>query len=85
MPDVARLNDTISHGGSIVGASTDTTCNGRGVARLNDPVNCAIHGSQTISSASTVVTANGRGVARVGDSISCGAVIVSGSSDTTAG
>jgi uncharacterized Zn-binding protein involved in type VI secretion len=82
---VARLNDTIDHGGTIIGASTTVRANSSGMARLNDPVNCNIHGAQTITSASTTVKANASGVARVGDSISCGAVISTGSPNVNAG
>lgn len=81
MPGTARVNDTISHGGSITGGSPTFSANGRPVARLSDPVECAIHGAQTITSASTNVSAQSRGIARLGDSISCGAVITSASTN----
>ena len=79
MPGVARLNDEISHGGTIVEASNSVKADGRGIARLGDAVNCAIHGNQTITSASDHVTANGRKVARLNDTISCGAIITTAS------
>lgn len=85
MPGVARLGDTITHGGAITGASPDTSANGIRVARLGDTVECDVHGEQTITSASTTVKANGKGVARLGDSVSCGATISSASDDVSAG
>lgn len=85
MAKIARLGDTISHGGNITSASPDTWVNNIKVARLNDTVQCAVHGAQTISSASTKTFANSRGIARLGDSISCGATITSASPDTYAG
>lgn len=85
MPNVARLDDEISHGGNITSASPNTFVNGRKVARLNDTVLCRIHGEQTIISASKTVIVNGRGVARIGDNISCGATITTGSLNTFAG
>lgn len=85
MAKTARLGDSISHGGSITGASPDVYCNGIRVARLGDSVLCALHGPQSISSSSGTVFANGIGVARVGDSITCGATITSGSPDHDTG
>jgi len=82
---VARINDTISHGGEIIEGSPTVSTNSRKVARLGDQVQCDVHGLQTITSASLTVKANGRGVARLGDSISCGATITSASSNVLAG
>jgi uncharacterized Zn-binding protein involved in type VI secretion len=78
----ARLGDQISHGGSIVSASTDVLDNGIGVARLGDAVICDRHGSQVIVTCSPNILTDGIGTARLGDFISCGATIVSGSPDT---
>lgn len=80
--NIARVTDTISHGGSIVAGSPTVQVNDLAVARLGDSVICDIHGSQVISSASDNLYADGIAVARIGDSISCGAVISSGSPDT---
>ena len=85
MAKVARLDDTISHGGKITSASPNSWANGIKIARLNDTVQCDIHGEQTISSASTKAFANSRGIARLGDSISCGATITSASPNVWAG
>ena len=85
MPQVARLGDTIDHGGEIITASPNVYANSIRVARLNDQVNCFRHGIQTIVSASSTVFANSRGMARIGDRVSCGAVIVTGSPNVFAG
>lgn len=82
---VARINDTISHGGEIIEGSPNSRVNSRKVARLGDQVQCDVHGLQTIVSASTTVKANGKGVARLGDLISCGATITSASNNVLAG
>lgn len=82
---IARVGDTIDHGGGIIDGSPTVRVNSIKVARLGDPVMCAIHGLQAIASASTTVKANGIGVARLDDSITCGAIIVSASTNTRAG
>lgn len=79
MRKVARITDTISHGGQIIEGSPNTFANSLKIARLGDHVQCAIHGLQTITSASTTVKANSKGMARLNDTISCGAVIVTAS------
>ncbi|RMD87197.1 MAG: hypothetical protein D6813_13900 [Calditrichaeota bacterium] len=79
MIGVARVGDSISHGGVITSGSLKLFENGVSLARVGDAVICNIHGAQTIISGSTKVFENGLGVARVGDSISCGAIITTGS------
>jgi uncharacterized Zn-binding protein involved in type VI secretion len=81
---VARVGDTISHGGHIISGSTNRLANGLGIARLGDAVHCDTHGDVVITSASTKAKANGLGIARVGDSVSCGATIISGSGNVKA-
>jgi uncharacterized Zn-binding protein involved in type VI secretion len=85
MPGVARIGDTIDHGGAITGGSSDVIANGLGVARVGDAVLCDEHGIQAITGGSATVITNGKGTARIGDGISCGATIVTGSSDVIAG
>lgn len=84
-PPVARVTDTISHGGAITSGSPTVFVNLLAVARLGDSATCDIHGSVTITSASVISLANSIGIARVGDSLSCGATITSGSPNTFAG
>ncbi len=82
MRNVARIGDTIDHGGAIVSGSEKLLTNGIPTARIGDSVICQIHGGQVITSGSDNLFADDRNVARIGDSVSCGAVIVSGSPDT---
>ena len=76
---IARIGDTISHGGSITSGSDRWKCEGRKIARVGDSVLCSIHGPVTITSGSAVHKTDGRKTARVGSSCSCGATVTSGS------
>ena len=93
MPGIARLGDTTIgtcrvHGpnisGTIISASTDTFCNGRGTARLDDTVIADCGHTGTIVSASTDTFCNSRGTARLGDNVAgiYTATIISASPDT---
>lgn len=84
MAAVARIGDSLSHGGSITGGSPDVTVAGAQVARIGDAAQCAIHGTVTITSGSAVATADRQAIARVGDTCSCGATITSGASSVSA-
>jgi uncharacterized Zn-binding protein involved in type VI secretion len=70
----ARLTDTISHGGNIIGGSINVLTLGLPQARLGDPVYCQEHSFegdiQTITSGSLTVLTNALPSARIGDSIS---------------
>jgi uncharacterized Zn-binding protein involved in type VI secretion len=85
MANTARLTDTLSHGGYIMGASPDRQANGLGVARIGDNAMCNQHGMVTIVGGSQGVLTNGLATARIGDMLSCGAVIVAGSPDVDTG
>jgi uncharacterized Zn-binding protein involved in type VI secretion len=85
MANTARLTDTLSHGGYIMGSSPDRQANGLGVARIGDNAMCNQHGMVTIVGGSQGVLTNGLATARIGDMLSCGAVIVSGSPDVDTG
>jgi len=76
---VARLNDTIDHGGHITSGSPNALTNGLPTARVGDSAVCDIHGSVTIIEGSCITRTNGLPTARVGDKLSCGAKISSGS------
>lgn len=84
MSAIVRLGDSSSHGGSVTSASTDTNCNGRGVARNGDSFQCPRHGPRIII-ASGRANCNGRAVAHVGDVTTCGAVLNQGSPDSNVG
>ena len=55
MPAVARVDDTISHGGSILSGAARTLAEGKPVARQGDAVTCSEHGMQTITGGSDAV------------------------------
>ena len=76
---VARIGDTLSHGGNVIQGSPNWRCNGIPIARVTDAVLCAIHGAQTITTGSPDWRVNGLAMARVGSLCSCGATITSGS------
>lgn len=85
MAAIARVGDSISHGGSIVEGSPTVNANGIPIARIGDAVICNRHGAQAIKTGSGTVFANKIGVARIGDTCTCGAVIVDGSPNVYAG
>jgi uncharacterized Zn-binding protein involved in type VI secretion len=76
---VARIGDTLDHGGAITSGSPNWKCNGIKIARVTDSAACAIHGPVTITTGSLNWKCNGLAVARVGSLCSCGAVITTGS------
>jgi uncharacterized Zn-binding protein involved in type VI secretion len=82
---LARVGDTISHGGSITTGASKTKCNGIAIARVGDHVTCSSHGAQTIATGSSTLIVEGKAAARQGDTITCGATISVGSSNTNAG
>jgi uncharacterized Zn-binding protein involved in type VI secretion len=81
MPDIIRIGDPGSHGGSVTTGSPNTLANGIKVARVGDTYSCPIHGPNPIVTGSPDVTANGQAVARVGDTTACGATLQAGSPD----
>lgn len=95
MTGIARLGDSTtgycsSHKkiftGVIISASTDSLCNGFGVARVGDIVASSCGHTGTIISGSTDTFCNGAGVARLGDSFTgtYSGTIISASTDTNA-
>jgi len=81
MPDIIRIGDPGSHGGSVTTGSPDTFANGAKVARVGDTYSCPIHGPNPIATGSPDTFANGQAVARVGDTTACGATLQAGSPD----
>jgi len=81
----ARLGDISSHGGMIITGAIRTVVNGMPTARMGDLHACPIpgHGLTPIVTGSLDTTTEGMPNARVGDVTACGAVIVTGSMDTT--
>lgn len=86
MAAIARLGDLSSHGGTIISSASQTKINGILVARVGDLHSCPIpgHGITAITTGSNKFTCEGNIVAVVGSACGCGAIITSGSGDSTA-
>jgi uncharacterized Zn-binding protein involved in type VI secretion len=84
---VARLNDTSSHGGTIISAAAKTKVEGQMVARVGDMHSCPIpgHGVTPILTGSPKFKCEGAAVARTGSTTGCGAVIIGGATKTVTG
>ena len=84
MAQIVRLGDTSSHGGTMISASGKFKVNGKIVCINGDMHSCPIpyHGITAVIS-TTTLNSNGQPVTRTGDSVGCGAVLVTGSPDTT--
>ncbi len=83
MEAIARIGDSISHGGRITSGSSNWQCNGLPIARVGDAAICAQHGPVTIVSGSPTRQCNDLAIARVGSLCSCGATITTGSPNWT--
>jgi uncharacterized Zn-binding protein involved in type VI secretion len=78
MPNVIRLNDPTSHGGTVVNvAATHFTVDGIAVAGVGDKCTCPLHGIGTIVEGDPNHTINGIAVAYNGHKTSCGATLTS--------
>ncbi|UOD28183.1 PAAR domain-containing protein [Massilia violaceinigra] len=76
MPDVIRLNDPTSHGGTVVSvAMAHLTVAGLPVACVGDKCSCPVHGDTVIVEGNSVHTLNGIAVAYDGNITSCGAIL----------
>lgn len=84
---IIRLGDSSNHGGTMVSASSvNFQVNGKKVCVNGDMHSCPIpyHGTTAVSSACSV-TSGGQPILHVGNVAGCGAVLSSGSPDTTTG
>ncbi|MYM95064.1 PAAR domain-containing protein [Duganella vulcania] len=80
MPNVIRVGDPTSHGGSVLSSSVSHfTVEGKAVVVVGDKCSCPINGHQncTVASGSSTHTVNGKAVAYEGDKTSCGATLTS--------
>lgn len=84
MSALIRLGDPSDHGGRMVSASGKATINGVVGCVSGDMHVCPIknHGTTSVTGTSKL-TSNGIRHIRVGDVAGCGAVLVSGSGNTT--
>ncbi len=77
------LGDKTDHGGTVIGASTTTDIEGKGVARVGDPVICPKCNKLThIISGDPTNTEDGKPLAQHGDKTSCGAMLISSQATT---
>lgn len=76
---VIRLGDPTSHGGKVVGASSNLDMFGLPVARMGDPCTCPTkgHSGCTIAEGDPDWTIDGIPVALEGHKTSCGATLIS--------
>ena len=78
MPDIVRLNDPTTHGGTVTSvAATHFTVGGIPVACVGDKCSCPVHGVGTIVEGDQHHTINGKPVAYDGHKTSCGATLIS--------
>lgn len=77
---IARIGDSISHGGQIVTGAGKWVCEGEPIARVTDQAICAIHGPVVITTGSPNWVCEGHPIARIGSLLSCTAVVVTGAS-----
>jgi uncharacterized Zn-binding protein involved in type VI secretion len=76
------LGDTTTHGGQVVGCSSDSDIDGKGIARKDDEVVCPLHGKTVITSGDPNMEVDGQPAARHGDSTSCGATLIASQATT---
>lgn len=79
MKGIIRTGDMHSGGGTVLSGSTTMTFEGRGAARLGDPVSCPLpgHGQNVIAEAHPLFRGHGIPVAFDGHHCACGCVLIS--------
>lgn len=84
MTQIVRLGDTSDHGGKMITATSHFNCNGIRVCVDQDSHSCPIkdHGITPVTATGTFKSA-GKIVIRTGDVAGCGAVLISGSPNTS--
>lgn len=86
MPNIVRLNDPTTHGGSVTAvAATNFTVGGIPVACVGDKCSCPVHGVGTILEGDPHHTIGGIPVAYDGHKTSCGATVKSTLTNFTCG
>ncbi|RJG16108.1 PAAR domain-containing protein [Massilia cavernae] len=77
MPDIIRLNDKTSHGGTVTSvAAKRFTVGGIPVAGIGDSCACPLRGTTTIVEGDPYHKINGVAVAYNGHKTSCGATLI---------
>jgi len=80
MPNVIRVGDPTSHGGSVLSSSVSHfTVGGKAVVVIGDKCSCPVNGHQncTVATGRSTHMVNGKAVAYDGDTTSCGATLIS--------
>lgn len=86
MPDIVRLNDPTTHGGTVTSvAATHFTVAGTPVACMGDKCSCPVHSVGTIIEGDPHHTIDGIPVAYDGHKTSCGATVKSTLANFTRG
>ena len=82
MPFIIRLDDTSDHGGAVITAAAKTYAEDKKIARIDDTLNCPLHGPNAIVEGSANFLVEGKGVARHGDKTVCGASLIASATKT---
>jgi uncharacterized Zn-binding protein involved in type VI secretion len=84
MAKVVRLGDSSSHGGTMISAGSSVLVNGIPMCISGDSHSCPIdgHGVTGVTGTAGYTSKSLRGI-KTGDVAGCGAVIVSGSQNTS--
>ncbi|MEI2266672.1 PAAR domain-containing protein [Erwinia sp. CGal63] len=79
MKGIIRTGDAHTGGGRVLSGSTTMSFDGRGVARLGDPVSCPLsgHGQNLIVEGHAFFKDRGVPVALQGHKCACGCVLIS--------
>ncbi|MCY1288277.1 PAAR motif protein [compost metagenome] len=86
MPDIVRLGDSTSHGGTVLEAFSQTDLNGRPMAGVGHKVACPLcQGVFPIIEGSTLLNVDGIAVALHGMKTACGASLIASNPKGDAG
>ncbi|TBM29553.1 PAAR domain-containing protein [Hafnia paralvei] len=81
MKKVVVIGDPISHGGSVISASSSIDISGKRAALFGDTVNCAKHGTNRIKQCDMSYDEEGKGIVVDGCQTECGAQVIATLSD----
>lgn len=86
MAKIVRLGDTSDHGGVMISAGSTVLVNGIPMCMDQDMHSCPIRGHGITPVAGTAsYKGAGKGGVKTGDKAGCGAVIITGSGDSSTG
>ncbi|AXY34730.1 PAAR domain-containing protein [Yersinia pseudotuberculosis] len=86
MKGIIRIGDKTTHGGQVLGGSSNMKFGGIGVARVGDKVSCPMekHGPTTIVEGHPTFKDNGVAVAFHGHRCACGCTLITSLGNATA-